>query len=53
MMQLRRELKSRGLRFNDVILRNRVYVQGRAKSVYRAGKAIDEALRKTGDLFGK
>lgn len=45
MMQLRRELKGRGLRFGDVIVRNRVYVQGRAKSMYRPGRAIDEALK--------
>lgn len=43
-MQLRKELKRQGFRFGDVIVRHRVYVQGRAKSIYKPGKAIDEAL---------
>jgi len=50
-MTLRKELKGLGLRPDDVIHRDKIYVKGRAKSLFNKGPRLDDALRHNGNLF--
>ena len=52
MMVLSKELKALGLKPKDVIQRERIYVKSRARSVFKPGPKLDDALRRNGDLFG-
>jgi hypothetical protein len=51
MMVLSKELKALGFKQEDVIIRERIYVKGRAVSVFKPGPRIDDALKQTGSLF--
>lgn len=51
MMVLGKELKALGLKPEEVVLRDRIYVKGRGKSVFKPGPRLDDALKHTGDLF--
>lgn len=51
MMTLRKELKALGLRAEDVIVREKFYAKGRARSRFNPGPRLSDALRHNGELF--
>lgn len=52
MMMLAKELKTLGLKSEDVVQRSRIYVKSKARSVFKPGPRLEEALQRNGNLFG-
>lgn len=48
MMMLGKDLKALGLKPGDVIQRDRIYVKGRARSVFKPGPRLEDALLSAG-----
>jgi hypothetical protein len=50
MMKLGKELKVIGLKPKDVVQRDRIYVKSRARSVFKPGPRLEDALRRNDDV---